>query len=135
MPPPYAAAVVIVDGFNVVGAGAGRWWRDRPAAVRRLHDRLAAYAASTGQDVELVLDVAQADLPDGVHAGVTVRTATRAGRDAADDRIRERLDELPTLDGVSVITSDRALREDVRRRGADVVGAGTFLARLDGLGC
>jgi predicted RNA-binding protein with PIN domain len=134
----YHAAVVIVDGNNVVGASGGQWWRDRPAAVRRLLVRLVRYAAGTGEGVELVLDVPQDDLPEGSHDGVVVRYATRRGRDAADDRIRARVAELAgTGTGVSieVVTSDRALRDDVRAAGAAVVGAGTFLARLDELGC
>ena len=130
-----------MDGNNVVGASGGQWWRDRPAAVRRLLVRLVHYAERTGEVVELVLDVPQDDLPEGTHDGVVVRYASRRGRDAADDRIRERLVELATGDGaddagpVVVVTSDRALRDDVRASGATVVGAGTFVARLDALGC
>ncbi|MET0326678.1 MAG: NYN domain-containing protein [Ilumatobacteraceae bacterium] len=129
-----------MDGNNVVGASGGQWWRDRPAAVRRLLERLQRYAARTGEDVELVLDVPQDDLPEGTHDGVVVRYATRRGRDAADDRIRVRLAELAVADAghdasIEVVTSDRALRDDARVLGAAVVGAGTFVARLDGLGC
>ena len=133
----YDATVVIVDGNNVVGASGGQWWRDRPAAVRRLLARLAGYADRTGEHVELVLDVPQDDLPEGTHDGVVVRYATRRGRDAADDRIRERLAELDGEDSgpIVVVTSDRALRDDVRAAGATVLGAGTFVARLDQLGC
>ena len=59
-----------------------------------------------------------------------MRYATRRGRDAADDRIRELV-----VAGATVVTSDRALRADVEAAGATVVGAGTFLARLDAAGC
>ena len=81
-----------------------------------------------------LLDVPQADLPEGDADGVTVRYATRRGRDAADDRIRELLDEgvaKPTV----VVTSDRALAADARARDAEVVGARTLLTRLDTAGC
>ena len=127
-----------MDGNNVVGASGGRWWRDRPAAVRRLLVRLVCFADRSGERVELVLDVAQDDLPEGVHDGVVVRYATRRGRDAADDRIRERVAELmgrADVGPIEVVTSDRALRDDVRALGASVVGAGTFVGRLDRLGC
>jgi predicted RNA-binding protein with PIN domain len=128
-----------VDGNNVVGASGGQWWRDRPAAVRRLLARLQRYAGRTGEEVELVLDVPQDDLPEGRHDGVIVRYATRRGRDAADDRIRDRLAELDldVADGgsIEVVTSDRALGHDARGLGAAVVGAGTFVSRLDALGC
>ena len=79
------AISLIVDGNNVIGARPDGWWRDRPGAVRRL---LARCSASASRSL-LVLDVPQPDLPEGDHGVVTVRYATRRGRDAADDRIRE----------------------------------------------
>lgn len=128
------AGTVVVDGNNVMGAAADGWWRDRPAAVLRLLARLQCYARATGDAVLLVLDVPQADLPEGDAEGVTVRYATRRGRDAADDRIRELLDE-GVAGPIGVVTSDRALAADARARGADVVGARTLLTRLDTAGC
>lgn len=116
-----------MDGANVLGAGAGGWWRDRPAAMRRLADRLSVFAEATGRRVELVLDAP--DLPEGQHGSIVVHHARHRGRDAADDRIRELLAE-GDPGTVEVVTSDRALRHDVERLGADVTGAGTFLARL-----
>ena len=131
-PPPEERRTLLVDGANVLGAGARGWWRDRPAAMRRLADRLSTYAGRAGVAIELVLDAP--DLPAGPHGGIVVQHARRRGRDAADDRIRELLAERdPTA--IDVVTSDRALRQDVERAGAGVIGAGTFLARLDELGC
>ncbi len=125
---------IVIDGNNVMGATADGWWRDRPAAVRRLVGRLRCYRAVVGSMVEVVFDVAQDDLPEGEHDGVVVRYATRRGRDAGDDRIRALLDD--GYDGdVEVITSDRALATSARERGAAVTGAGTFLARLADSGC
>ena len=78
-----------------------------------------------------MLDVAQPDLPEGdAGGGVEVRYAVRAGRNAADDRIRELVER-----GDVVVTSDRALAEDMRPVGAAVLGAGAFLARLQQTGC
>jgi predicted RNA-binding protein with PIN domain len=124
---------LLVDGNNVMGATADGWWRDRPAAVRRLFERLQAYVAATGQSLELVLDVPQPDLVEGDHDGVIVRYATRKGRDAGDDRIRQLLDTRPTA-GVRVVTSDRALADSAREKGATVIGAGAFLRQLDAAG-
>ena len=121
-------SIFVVDGNNVIGAVADGWWRDRPAAVRRLLARLQCL----GQPATLVLDVAQPDLPEGDHGGIAVRYATRRGRDAADDLIRELVADDPD---VTVVTSDRALRDDIEDAGAEVIGAGTFLARLDAAGC
>jgi len=126
---------LLVDGNNVMGAAADGWWRDPPAAVRRLLARLQCYARKTDAHIELVLDVRQPDLPEGEHDGVVVRYATRRGRDAADDRIVDLLDDAPGAPDTEVVTSDRALRERVVRRGARVVGARTFLTRLADAGC
>jgi predicted RNA-binding protein with PIN domain len=120
--------ILVIDGNNVIGAIADGWWRDRPAAVRRLLARLQCL----GEPATLVLDVAQPDLSEGDHGGIVVRYATRRGRDAADDLIRELVGEDAH---VTVVTSDRALRRDVEATGAEVVGAGTFLAMLEAAGC
>jgi len=135
-----AATTLVIDGNNVVGAGAAGWWRDPPAAVRRLLDRVRCYGATTGGTVVLVLDVPQPDLAEGDNDGVVVLYATRRGRDAADERILELLDAGVPGDAdrpgvVEVITSDRALADGARQRGALVTGAGAFLARLADRGC
>jgi predicted RNA-binding protein with PIN domain len=126
-------ARVVIDGNNVMGAAADGWWRDRRGAARRLLGRVQAYAATTRATVELVFDIADPDVPEGAHDGVVVRYATRAGRDAGDDRIRVLLAETGGA-GVEVITSDRALAASARETGALVTGAGTFLARLHDAG-
>jgi predicted RNA-binding protein with PIN domain len=120
--------ILVVDGNNVIGAVADGWWRDRPAAVRRLLARLQCL----GEPATLVLDVAQPDLPEGDHGGIAVRYATRRGRDGADDLIRDIVAEATDA---RVVTSDRALRRDVEAVGAEVIGSGTFLAMLDSAGC
>lgn len=127
---------LVVDGNNVIGSVPDGWWRDRPAAVRRLLARLRCYAAPPGAPaVVLVLDVPQADLPEGDHGGVTVRYARRKGRDAADDRIVDLLDTDAAGDSVEVVTSDRDLAARTAGRGARVTGAGAFLDALDRAGC
>jgi predicted RNA-binding protein with PIN domain len=120
---------LLVDGNNVIGSVADGWWRDRPGAVRRLVARLQRLAA-TGADVEVVFDTRPPDLPEGEHDGVVVHYATRRGRDAADHRIVELVAGRDAA-AIEVVTSDRALADAVRARGARVTGAGSFLARLD----
>ena len=134
-PWPAAVETVIVDGNNVVGAKADGWWRDRPAAVRRLFGRLRCLHDGWTGSLFLVLDVPQADLPEGRHDGVEIRYPDRRGRDAADERIVRLLDELGAGERVAVVTSDRALADSARQRRATVVGAGAFLAHLDTRGC
>ena len=124
---------VVVDGSNVIGTVPDGWWRDRPAAARRLLARLQCLHVRTGDEVILVLDAVDPELPEGDHSGVAVYYATRRGRDAADDRIRELVGELDG-DGLEVVTSDRALAADVRPA-AQIVTAKQFLARLDASGC
>jgi|SRR5919201_2665065 predicted RNA-binding protein with PIN domain len=124
----------VVDGMNVIGARPDGWWRDRDAAVRRLLARLQHAAARSGDEMTLVVDGRPlADLPEGMHRGVTVHYARRHGRDAADDRIVELVqdDDVGTL---CVVTSDRALTERVAAAGAGTEPAGAFLRRLDRLG-
>jgi predicted RNA-binding protein with PIN domain len=119
---------LLVDGNNVIGSVADGWWRDRPGAVHRLVVRLQRLAV-TGAAVEVVFDTKPPDLPEGDHDGVVVHFATRRGRDAADDRIVELVAQRDASD-LEVVTSDRALAEAVRARGAAVTGAGSFLRRL-----
>jgi hypothetical protein len=102
--------------------------------MHRLFDRLRCLHARTGGAVVLVLDVAQDDLPEGDLHGVTVLHARRRGRDAADERILEYLDEHPGAT-VEVVTSDRALADAAARPGVQVTGAGAFLRRLDDADC
>ncbi len=126
--------MLLVDGNNVVGSVPDGWWRDRPAAVRRLVDRLRCLVIADGEPLHVVFDVAQADLPEGDHEGVIVHYATRRGRDAADDRILELLDA-GFDEPIEVVTSDHRLAAGARARGASVLGAGTLLARLDEAEC
>lgn len=127
---------LVVDGNNVIGSVPDGWWRDRPAAVRRLLARLQCLAAAPGAHaMVLVLDVPQADLPEGVHGGVAVRYARRRGRDAADDRIVDLLDAAAAGDAVEVVTSDRDLAARAGGRGVRVTGARAFLDALDRAGC
>lgn len=125
---------VVVDGNNVIGAGARGWWRDRPAAARRLLGRLRCYQQHTGDTIVLVLDVPQPDLPEGDNDRVEVVYPRRRGRNAGDERILALLDERDLVDA-EVVSSDRALAAGAAARQARVVGAGSFLARLDRSGC
>ena len=121
----------VVDAMNVIGSRPDGWWRDRDAAVRRLLDDLARFAAS-GEEVTAVLDAGPAGLasPGSV---VQVRVAARRGRDAADDEIVGLVAADPAPASVRVVTSDAALAARVRALGGEVEGAGTFRRRLDRL--
>lgn len=117
---------LLVDGNNVVGARPDGWWRDRPAAMRRLVERLEAL----DDDVTVIFDGRERAL--GARR-VAVGFAG-GGRDAADAEIARRVEADPDPRSLQVVTSDRALAGRVARAGAAVVGAGAFLACLDARG-
>lgn len=126
---------LIVDAMNVIGSRPDGWWRDRPGAVRRLAERLQGYAESTGTGITMVVDGRPlVDLAEGDHASIEVAYARRGGRNAADDRIVELVEEDEDPSALRVITSDRELRERVTALGASVSGAGWLLGELEGGG-
>ncbi len=125
---------LIVDGNNVIGSRPDGWWRDRAGASRRLITSLQNLAVRTGDRISVVLDGRPlAGLREGVHRGVLVAYATRAGRDAADDRIVEEVARDREPASITVVTSDRGLAARVRDLGAIVIGAGTLLAEIEHL--
>jgi predicted RNA-binding protein with PIN domain len=124
---------LLVDGMNVIGSRPDGWWRDRDGAVRRLLGRLQVLGRAGDETVTLVLDGRPlADVAEGEHDGVEVAYARRRGRNAADDRIVELVRESSTPSDLMVVTSDRALADQVRALGAGVSGTGSLLRRLDG---
>lgn len=120
----------VVDAMNVVGSRPDGWWRDREGATRRLLAALAAFAATTGDEVVVVLDAGPAELARRADALVVV-LASRRGRDAADDEIVRRVGSDPAPASLRVVTSDARLGARVRALGATVEGAGAFRRRLD----
>jgi predicted RNA-binding protein with PIN domain len=121
----------LVDGNNVMGARPDGWWRDRPAARRRLVAELAAFSSATGDEVSVVFDGREVpeEVAAGAETGVSVAFAP-GGRDAADHAIAARIEAggapLPT-----VVTSDRGLAARVQAAGGAVTGAAGFRRRLD----
>ena len=120
----------LVDGMNVIGSNPNGWWRDRPAAMRALAGRLAAWAATTGEPVTLVLDGGRVEL--GEHPGVEVVFAAERGergRDAADRVIAALAAEAEDPSELVAVTSDAALAKRLRSLGATVEGARKFAGR------
>jgi len=123
---------LLVDGNNVVGSKPDGWWRDRAGATRRLVVALQSLAARTGDEVTVVFDGRPvAELPEGLHDGVRVAYARRAGRDAGDDRIFEEVSNDDDPPSLTVVTSDRELSRRVRALGAEVEGAGALTRELE----
>ena len=130
MPEAGAASRVFVDGNNLMGSRPDGWWRDRPAAQRRLAEQVGALAHAAGGRWTVVFDGVPARRAVPVPDGVCVAYARRGGADAADDRIVELLAALPEGTEALVYTSDRRLRERAVALGARVAGAGALLRRL-----
>jgi predicted RNA-binding protein with PIN domain len=121
--------LLLIDGNNVMGSRPDGWWRDRAAAGGRLVGRVRAWAEAQDRPATIVFDQPVRLPADGDGGAVTVVLARRRGRDAADDRIVELLDDAG--EPVEVVTSDRGLAERVRARGGRVTSAGAFLRTLD----
>ena len=118
---------LVVDGMNVIGSRPTGWWRDRPGAMAALVADLGRYAATTGDEVTVVLDSRPFALPE---AAVEVRFA-QPGRDAADDAIVALLAADADPSSLVVATSDKTLAARVRELGAAVIPAGALRRALD----
>jgi predicted RNA-binding protein with PIN domain len=114
--------------MNVIGSRPDGWWRDRPAAVRRLTDALARWRATHGDDVAVVYD--GRPVP-GLSDGVQVSFASRRGPNAADDEIVRTVAADADRASLRVVTSDAALAERVKGLGATVMPARAFRALLE----
>jgi hypothetical protein len=116
-----ASLLVIVDAANVVGSVPDGWWRDRPAAARRLRDRLAADGVPGREGpVEIVLVVEGAARGVESAPGVRVEPAPGSGDDHMVELVA-RAGDRPVL----VVTADRELRRRVTELGAEVTGPRT----------
>ena len=123
-------ARLVVDGMNVIGSRPDGWWRDRPAAMRRLAASLAERAAEGEEEVTVVFDGREPEPPVEA-AGVEVRFAP-GGPNAADRAIEALVAASDDPAAITVITSDRDLERRVGDLGASVRPAARFRAELDG---
>ena len=121
----------LIDGMNLIGSRADRWWNHPDRAVRRLIQELDRFGQVTGQDVTVVFDRRPPDLQPGPHGSVRVAFASRRGRNAADHEIVQMVGHDDAPGSVSVVTSDRRLAERVRELGARVDSTSAFRRRLD----
>ncbi|MGI8580235.1 MAG: NYN domain-containing protein [Solirubrobacteraceae bacterium] len=119
----------LIDGMNVIGTRPDGWWRDRDGAMARLVDLLEQWAAGTGDEVTVVFE--RPPSPPLRSTVITVAHAPRPKANAADDEIVRRLSRDPDPGAVRVVTSDHALADQVRARGAGVIGADAFRAEID----
>ncbi len=119
----------LIDGHNLIGAMPDLRLED-PDDEARMVERLQRLAMRTGRRITVVFD---RGAPGGASAppsrgGVTVRFAP-SGRTADELLIRQiQMERNPR--GLIVVSSDRAVQEAARRRGARVWSAPEFLAYM-----
>jgi predicted RNA-binding protein with PIN domain len=121
------AVHLVVDGYNVTKTG----YPELPLSDQRdrLVHQLAVLAARTGAEVTLVFDGAGVvAVPAASPRGVRVLFSDPGV--LADDVIRALVTAEPEGRPVVVVTSDRAVADSVRRRGAHPVPSVVLLARL-----
>ncbi len=121
----------VIDGNNVMGAGADGWWNDQVAAAVRLTQAIAEWSRTHADAVTVVFDGRpEPQLIELAGGRLTVDFARRRGRDAADDRIVEIVDDhFGGEPDLTVVTSDRGLAARLPP-GVAVEGAGAFRSRL-----
>jgi predicted RNA-binding protein with PIN domain len=117
--------LIIVDGANVVGSVPDGWWRDRAGAAARLRDALAQRdeSALPGDIVLVVEGAARGVKPID---GVAVQAAPQSGDDHIVALVRDNVRHRP----VTVVTSDRGLRQRVTDLGASIVSPGRLRATI-----
>lgn len=120
------AAQWLIDGNNVFGSRPDGWWNDRPAAQRRLAQRIAEWCRTHDDSVTLVFDAplsaASAELAGG---NLSIVESERRGRDAADDDIAAMAADPDGDSHTIVVTSDRGLRRRLPAT-VEVWGSGRF---------
>jgi uncharacterized protein YaiI (UPF0178 family) len=95
----------------------------------RLVDRLERMAAETGDDITVVFE--RPPSPPISSTVIDVAHAPRSRPNAADDEIVRLLAADPHPGELRVVTSDRALADQVRGAGAGVEPADAFRTRLE----
>ena len=124
----------VVDGMNLIGSRPDGWWRDRAGARRRLVAELS-FLVGPDTTVTVVFDgrPGPGEVAEAAASGIAARFAP-GGPNAADHAIEALLPSLPDTSAVTVVSSDAALADAVRRAGVPVEGVGAFRRRLDDAG-
>jgi predicted RNA-binding protein with PIN domain len=120
--------VLVVDAANVVGSKPDGWWKDRPGAARRLHEKLLIADLPHDEVVLVVEGAAKAGVRPGRDGHVRTVHARGSGDDAIVDETRAAIDP---GNRVVVVTADRFLRSRVEGLGAMAMSPSWLLDHLD----
>lgn len=122
--------MLLVDTANVVGSRLDGWWRDRVGATDRLIGQVRAAARSgrlIGPVVMVLEGAGRRAAPEGSRDHVELVHAPGEG----DDTIVSLAAAWCGAGPVTVVTADRGLGDRLRTVGAEVVGPGWLLGRLE----
>lgn len=119
----------LVDAMNVIGSRPDGWWKDRHGAMVRLVEQLEGWSATTGEDVTVVFE--KPPSPPIESGEIEIAHAPGPGPNAADQEIVRLLRDELDPEEVRVVTSDRALADQVRALEAAVEPAEAFRRQLD----
>ncbi|MFI6999139.1 hypothetical protein [Nocardia sp. NPDC050175] len=123
--------LIVVDAANVVGSRPNGWWRDRAGAARKLLEQLTSLEARLARPAEVVVVLeGKAKAADPAVDGVRVVLADGSGDDAIVDVVAAAV-EHDSARSITVVTADRGLRERVEALGANTVGPGWLLDRIE----
>ncbi|MGV9677132.1 hypothetical protein ACWDSJ_17790 [Nocardia sp. NPDC003482] len=121
----------IIDAANVIGSRPDGWWRDRPAAARRLLTRLAAWTRHLPAGSTILVILEGATKPVAAEDFSPVRTVAAPG--SGDDTIVAEATSA-TEDGIApitVVTADRGLRTRLTPLGVNIAGPQQLWSQLD----
>ncbi len=110
-----------------MGATIRGWWNDPPAAQAHLAAAIARWCREHDDDrVVLVFDGRPVEAAAQQAGGnLAVEFAPRRGRNAADDRIVDLVDEMFIEPDLTVVTSDKGLIERLPP-GVLLIGSGRY---------
>ncbi len=121
--------MLLVDAANVIGSRPDGWWRDRPGSARRFVERVRA-AVAGGRLVAPVTVVLEGAAREGVAEGTVGGVSVVHAGGSGDERLVEVT--VGEAGPVTLVSADRDLRRRCGAEGADVVGPGWLLERLEG---
>jgi predicted RNA-binding protein with PIN domain len=125
-----AGMLLVVDGYNVT---LSSWPHlELPRQRQRLVDALVELAMRAGTTVRVVFDGTDVGGLFGPTAAARHRVRTTFSPDGveADEVIIDLVDRLDPSRPVTVATDDRRVRDEVRRRGANVISVAQLLGVL-----